>query len=125
MKTKDWTLLRQRQSIALPLVSLFFKTTYRSAQVEDRRKTKLLAAILAGLCLWTLTAHAQTWVGGTMATSPPAAPGSFSWNTPTNWSNPAAIPVAGGTAFFNAATPKSISTLGGVSVGSLFFTAPN
>ena len=71
-------------------------------------------------------ASAQTWVGGTLATpSPPAAPGSYSWNTPTNWSIPAAIPVAGGTAIFDAGPPTSISTLGGVSVGTLQFNAPS
>ncbi len=50
-------------------------------------------------------------------------PGS-NWNTSTNW-NPATIPGSSGTATFAGATPTSISTAGGVAVGTLLFSAPN
>jgi outer membrane autotransporter protein len=79
---------------------------------------------MALFALGLAPSSAQTWLGGTPAPSPPAAPGSSGWNDPGNW-NTGVVPVAGGTAIFGAGPPTSISTLGGVSVGTLQFNAPN
>jgi hypothetical protein len=120
MKTKDWfsrfDLLRlRRQSIALPLVNLFFKTTYRLAEVEDRRKTKLLAPFLPSLCLSTLAAHAQVvnaiWTGTE----------SLDWVNPLNW-NPTGPPTE--TATFGPVTSghtTSIEFSGGAVPGTFLF----
>src|SRR5271165_6938462 len=73
------------------------------------------AMLLAALYLSTLAAHAQeTWTGIV----------SQDWNTSGNWV-PTTVPVSTGTATFAAAPQRLISTLGGVSVGTLQFNAPN
>ena len=78
-----------------------------------------IAALLLGLCLSALAAHAQnndnaTWVGR-----------ASDWNTATNW-NPNQVPT--GTATFGILpTPLSVKSLTfsqGTSVGALQFNAP-
>src|SRR6516225_2130039 len=85
----------RRQSAILLLVNLFFKTICRNRQIKSRRPMRVLAALLAGLCLGALTIHAQdaTWsgVGGGSAFG--------LWNERENWKMPAEIPT--GTAIFN------------------------
>jgi hypothetical protein len=103
----------------LLLVNLFFKTTYRSAQVEDRRKTKLLAPLLAGLCLSPLAAHAQSglWM-------PPSVSAPGDYNNPDNWS-PAAPPSGPtGTATFDVALPKTVIFSQNTTVGQVRFLGP-
>jgi hypothetical protein len=85
--------------------------------------TAVLLTTVAMIGTAAPAAAQTTWVGGILA-PPPATPGSSGWNDAGNW-NPAVVPVAPGTAIFNAGTPTSISTLGGASVGTLQFNAPN
>jgi hypothetical protein len=64
MKTKDrfsrYDLLRLRwQSTALLLVNLFFKIIC-NRRIKSRRPIRVVAALLAGLCLVVFAAHAQT-----------------------------------------------------------------
>ena len=88
------------------------------AALYVRRKTRA-AARIAGpviiLCASPGFASAQdaTWSGAS----------SNLWNNASNWTP--GLPGATGIATFNPASPTSISTLGGVSVGTLQFNAPN
>jgi autotransporter-associated beta strand protein len=85
--------------------------------------TAVLLTTVAMIATAAPAAAQTTWVGGILA-PPPATPGSSGWNDAGNW-NPMVVPVAPGTAIFGAGTPTSISTLGGASVGTLQFNAPN
>jgi len=65
MKTKDgfsrFGLLRlPRQSAALLLVNFCFKTFCSNRRIKSRRPIRVVAALLAGLCLGVFAAHAQT-----------------------------------------------------------------
>ena len=64
--------------------------------IRSWRKTWAVAALLAGLYLYPLTAHAQTavWRGGAPTASPTASPNPFDWNTPQNWSTNPIVPNA-------------------------------
>jgi outer membrane autotransporter protein len=86
MKTKDWTLLWQRKS---------------------RTKVKVVAVLLAGLCLVANTAHSQD---ATWSTNPLAGD---NFNSPSNWV-PVGIGVPmvpTGTAFFGFTLPNGRSPL--------------
>jgi outer membrane autotransporter protein len=102
MKTKDWFSLWCRCT-ALLLDNLFSKTICSNPRIISRRKVRLVAALLAGLCLGALTIHAQdaTWsgVGGGSAFG--------LWNEHENWKMPAKIPT--GTAIFNTDEPTSVT----------------
>ena len=106
-----------------PRTSFRLDRAFSYLEVCLRRKYKT-AARIAGpviiLCALPGFASAQdaTWSGT----------GSDNlWNNSANWIStppPPAVPGATGTATFGAGSPTSISTLGGVSVGTLEFNAP-
>jgi hypothetical protein len=65
MKTKDWfsrfdPLRLRRQGAALLPVNLFFNTICGNRRIKSRRPHRVVAALLAGLCLGVFAAHAQT-----------------------------------------------------------------
>lgn len=71
-----------------------------------------LAALLAGVSLSAVAAHAQdaTWL---------PAPATSDWNTPANWS-PATVPT--GTAFFGASNTTSLTfAAAATSIGTMQF----
>lgn len=81
-------------------------------------KTWAVAALLAGLYLYPLTAHAQSvWQGS------PASPNPFDWNTAENWSTNPIVPNAptaqanfdqnpnGNRGPITVSAPTSVSTL--------------
>ena len=92
MKTKDWTLLRQRQSIALPLVNLFVKTICRNCRIKSRTKAKVVATGLVALKMMAGVAFAQqnVWFGTS----------SNNWFFPLNWSL-SRVPTASDSALIN------------------------
>jgi hypothetical protein len=97
-------------------------------RIKTRRKARVVAALVAGLWLSSLAGHAQdsTWSGGSGSNAPPPIVGKL-WGDRFNWApTPGAIPGPTGTATFDAVPQnRLISTLGGVSVGTLQFNAPN
>jgi autotransporter-associated beta strand protein len=78
------------------------------------RRPAILAtsiAALTALCFFPQGARAQTWVGGT----------SSDWNTATNWTNPASVPVT--TATFDASSVTGVSISVATGVGGITFDA--
>jgi hypothetical protein len=84
----------------------------RNRRVKSLRKARVVAALLAGLYLYSFAASAQeTWL---------AAPSSSDWNTPTNWTAPT---VPTGTATFGTSNTTTLTFSQDTSVGTLQFNA--
>jgi autotransporter-associated beta strand protein len=122
MKAKDWFsqfgLLRlRRQSAALRLVNLFSKTICSHSCIKQRRKARVVAAVLAVFSLGSAyTAYAQTsaiWTGAM----------SSDFNTAGNWSTDM---VPTGVATFGASSRMTVTATGNAEnvIQTLSFDAP-
>ena len=108
------------------LRAVIFGSGRNNRRIKSRKQATAMAALVAGLCPGAFAAHAQdsTW-SGSGSVAPPPFVGKL-WNDASNWApTPGVVPGATGTATFDAVPNRLISTLGGVSVGTLQFNAPN
>jgi autotransporter-associated beta strand protein len=80
---------------------------------RPRRASRVVACVLAGIALCTVTAQAQdaTWLDN---------PGSSDFDTPTNWT-PATVPT--GTAFFGTSTVTGLTFATSTTIGGWTFNA--
>jgi hypothetical protein len=89
-----------------------------SPRIKSRRKARAVAALLVGLYLGAIAAHAQTnatWL---------ATPTSSDFNTPTNWLPTTAPAGPTGTATFNTSNIMTLTLSQGSTVENLVFNVP-